>query len=334
MLAGESMQPSYLGIEIGGSKLQMALGPSGASPLRQWRWPVEAAKGAAGIRESMEAHLPAIIHEHAPLAVGVGFGGPVDRLHGRISRSFHVQGWAGFDLASWLGLLTGLPVHLDNDANVAALAEARHGVGRGHDPVFYVTLGSGVGGGLVVDNEIYHGAAPGEAEIGHLRLDRTGTELESRCSGWAIDARIRHATAITGAGGLARLTAQLGETGGEARILKQALHDNDPEAQRILSDLGRDLGFGLSHVVHLMHPKVIILGGGLSLIGEPLRAAVSEALGGFLMPGFAPGPPIKLAALAEAAVPVRAIELARDSARVVRAGMGTEHAVAKTPADS
>src|SRR5947208_1434447 len=69
--------------------------------------------------------------------------------------------------------------------------EARHGAGMGFNPVFYVTLGSGVGGGLVVDGRIYHGAMPGEAELGHVRLARSGTTLESRCSGWAVDAKIR-----------------------------------------------------------------------------------------------------------------------------------------------
>ena len=71
---------------------------------------------------------------------------------------------------------------------MAALGEAMRGAGVGFNPVFYVTLGSGVGGGLVVDGRIYHGAKPGEAEIGHVRLDRNGTIVEARCSGWAVDA--------------------------------------------------------------------------------------------------------------------------------------------------
>src|SRR5262249_30550333 len=135
--------------------------------------------------------LPELLAGRNPQAIGVGFGGPVNWKTGRICRSHQIEGWSEFDLAGWLRQLASVPVFVDNDANVAALGEARHGAGLGFDPVFYVTLGSGVGGGLVVNGKIYHGSVPGEAEIGHIRLERNGTTVESRCSGWAVDARIR-----------------------------------------------------------------------------------------------------------------------------------------------
>jgi glucokinase len=200
-------------------------------------------------------------------------------------------------------------VKVDNDANVAALGEARRGAGVGFSPVFYVTLGSGVGGGLVVENRLYHGAAPGEAELGHVRLDRQGTILESRCSGWAVDARLRDATAKSPKGMLSQLVGA--QNRGEAKHLAAALAANDPDAVRILNDTVLDLAFGLSHVVHLVHPAIIILGGGLSLIGERLRQAVESALPPCLMEVFRPGPTIALSALGEDAVPVGALELAR-----------------------
>jgi glucokinase len=99
--------------------------------------------------------------------------------------------------------------------------------------------------------------------------------------------------------------------GGEARYLATALQQGDRAARRVLTETTEDLALGLSHVVHLFHPEVIILGGGLSLAGEPLRAAVESALGVFTMAAFAPGPQIHLAALGEDAVPVGALELAR-----------------------
>jgi glucokinase len=223
--------------------------------------------------------------------------------------SHHVEGWSNFELAAWLHSLTGKPVQVDNDANVAALGEARCGAGVGFNPVFYVTLGSGVGGGLVVDGRIYHGATPGESEIGHVRLERDGTIVESRCSGWAVDAKIRKLKATGSPSLLCRLAGD--EPGGEARHLPQALRENDPAAWRILNTTVQDLAFGLSHAVHLLHPQVILLGGGLSLVGEPLRAAVAETLPGFLMEAFRPGPSVRLAALGEDAVPVGCLVLAR-----------------------
>ena len=298
-----------LGIEIGGTKLQFAVGNAAGKILARQKFAVEPASGAAGIRNQIEQALPELIRRHKPEAIGVGFGGPVDWRTRKICRSHQIAGWSDFDLGGWLHQLSGLPVSVDNDANVAALGEALHGAGRGFDPVFYVTLGSGVGGGLVVGGKTYHGATPGEAEIGHLRLDRKGTILESRCSGWAVDRRIRALKREAPSSALAQM---IGESRGrEARHLAEALQQGDAAAKDILAETVEDLAFGLSHVVHLFHPQIIIVGGGLSAVGEPLRAGVESALGQFVMEAFAPGPRIALAALGEDVVPVGAFELAR-----------------------
>jgi len=299
----------YLGIEIGGTKLQMVLGDVGAKIVDRRKLAVDPARGAQGIREQIAAHLPSLVRNVPLRAAGVGFGGPVDWKAGRICRSHQIEGWSEFDLGSWLAGLTHVPVRVDNDANLACLGEALQGSGRNCDPVFYVTLGSGVGGGLVVDGKIYHGATPGESEIGHVRLDRQGTIVESRCSGWAVDARIRALAAGAPDSPLGRLAA--GEKGGEAKHLAEALRQGDALARQIVRETAEDLAFGLSHVVHLFHPQVIVIGGGLSGVREPLRAAVEKALAGFVMDAFAPGPRVALAQLGEDAVPVGALELVR-----------------------
>jgi len=297
-----------IGIEIGGTKLQLVTGDERGRILNRERVQVDPAAGAESIRRHIASVLPRLVSESKAAGIGVGFGGPVAWRTGRICRSHHVEGWSEFDLKSWLQGLSGLPVRVDNDANVAALGEARHGAGVGRSPCFYVTLGSGVGGGLVVDGEIYHGAAPGEAEIGHVRLDRQGTIVEARCSGWAVDRRIREITRAEPQGLLAKLTA--GMRRGEAARLGEAIAAGDASALRLLAETAADLAFGLSHVAHLFHPEVIVLGGGLSGLGEPLRKAVADALPGFLMEAFAPGPEVALAALREDAVPVGALVLA------------------------
>jgi glucokinase len=297
-----------LAIEIGGSKLQLAAGEASGQILQRKRFAVERSRGADGIRERIEQSLPELLQEHRCNSIGVGFGGPVDWKTGRICKSHHIEGWSGIDLAGWLRELSGLPVSVDNDASVAALGEAHCGAGGGLNPVFYVTLGSGVGGGLVVDGKIYHGAPPGESELGHVRLDRSGTTVESRCSGWAVDARIR---ALKSSASQSMLAGLIGnEVGGEAQHLAAALAGNDSAAQAVLNELSEDLAFGLSHVVHLFHPAAIILGGGLSEVGEPLRSSVETALKKYLMEVFLPGPQIRLSALREDAVPVGALRLA------------------------
>lgn len=291
------MAKNFVGIEIGGTKLQLVAGRPGLIQDRQ-RSAVDVKRGAVGIREQIEKVLPELVKKWDAQAVALGFGGPVDRCNGRIARSHQIEGWSGFEIRKWLAELSRTEIVIDNDANMAALGEATLGVGKDNNPVYYVTLGSGVGGGLVVDGRIYHGSAPGEAEIGHLRLDREGTIVEQRCSGWAVDRAIRERA--TGA-----LRKMIGDkVGGEARHLAAALKVNDQSAREILEQTAETLAFALSHVLHLFHPQIIILGGGLSLVGEPLRAAVAKALDASTMEVFRGTTRVQLAELGEDAVPM------------------------------
>src|SRR6266850_5921232 len=229
----------YLGIEIGGTKLQLVIGDENSKIVERRKSAVDQAQGGAGIREQIERVLPELIRTAKPKAIGVGFGGPVDWKSGKICRSHQIEGWSEFDLAGWLERQSGIKAVVDNDANVAALGEAKHGAGTGFNPVFYGTLGSGVGGGLVLDGRIYHGATPGEAEIGHVRLDRDGTTVESRCSGWAVDARIREMKVTDPDSLLARLSGA--EIGGEARHLPAALAQGAALAKKLLNEVAEDL---------------------------------------------------------------------------------------------
>ncbi len=300
----------YLGIEIGGTKLQICTGDGAGQILERTCFTVDKVAGAAGIRSQLEKTIPDLARRVKPAAIGVGFGGPVDWTTGRICRSHQIEGWSEFPFAAWLADLAQAPVRVDNDANVGALGEALHGAGADFKIVFYATLGSGVGGGLVRNGAIYHGATPGEAELGHIRIDRSRTILESRCSGWAVDARLRAAALKHPASPLAKCIGSA--TANEAKFLPAAFAANDPVAGQILNETADDLAFGLSHVTHLFHPEVIVLGGGLSLVGEPLRTAVEAALRGYEMEAFAPGPKIALSRLREDAVPIGALSLARE----------------------
>jgi glucokinase len=303
----------YVGIEIGGTKLQLVRGDGSGRIMERRRLAVDAAEGGEGIRRQIAGALPGLIAAGTARAVGVGFGGPVDWRTGQVCCSHQVKGWHDFPLGEWLAKETGLPVHVDNDANVAALGEALHGAGRGKDPVFWINMGSGVGGGMVVGGSLYHGHRPGECEVGHVRLDKSGVTVEDRCSGWAVDARLREVASHHPTGPLGLRVA--GKTGGEARHWAAALAEGDAGAQAVLSELADNLGFGLSHVVQLLHPEVVVVGGGLSLVGEPLRAAIAEALGRYVMDAFRPGPEVRLAGLGEDSVPVGALALAASRGR-------------------
>jgi glucokinase len=268
-------------------------------------------KGANGIKQKIEESIHQIKGDKKVSAVGVGFGGPVNYKTGMINVSHQIAGWENFNLREWLQQVSDAQVFIDNDANVAALGEAIHGAGAGFNIVFYMTIGSGIGGGLIIDKKIYHGAFPGEAEVGHLRLNKKGETLESLCSGWAVDEKIRKAITEEPNSKLANLVKDVKSN--EAKFLKEALKKNDVLAKKILKEVSDNIAFGLSHVVHLFHPEVIIIGGGLSLLGIYLSDAISTALSQYVMKAFLPPPEIKIASLGKNVVPVGALELARSS---------------------
>lgn len=309
-----------LGIEIGGTKLQLVADNLTGQITQRFRYAVDPTRGADGILAQIAATIRQL--PEPPQAIGVGFGGPVDWKTGRIATSHQIGGWSGFELANWLSeQVPGAIVRVENDANVAALGEAVQGVATGFQNVFYVTLGSGVGGGMVVNGQIYHGAMPGEAEIGHLWLvppgeSTSGQTIEQTVSGWAVDKQIRELLPqLPDDSVLKKLVQQAqveGISGKEARFLHPAYEAGDPVARMLIEQIGSVVALGLSHVVHLFHPEVIVLGGGLSLIGEPLRAAVRQALPRFVMNAFHPAPIVFLAKLGEDTVPMGALALVKN----------------------
>lgn len=298
---------TFVGIEIGGTKLQVVVGSEEAEIIERFRFMVDQDAGAAGIKKQIREALGKT-RLHSVAAIGIGFGGPVDHTTGRIITSYQIRGWGDFVLQAWLEKETGIPVWIDNDANVAALAESLHGAGKNFQRIFYITIGSGVGAGLVINGRLYHGAKITEAEFGHIRIDKSGRTVESCCSGWAVDEKIRSYVSRHPQSLLGKLTKDLSRA--EARALSPALAEGDPGAGEILEQTTDDFSFALSHAVHLVNPDTVIIGGGLSLIGEPLRIAIENKLPRYLMDVLQPGPLIQLSALKEDAVPVGAVSLA------------------------
>ena len=181
----------FLGIEIGGTKLQLAVGAGDGSPFVELRRAdIRPEDEAGGILRQIETIGRELVERHRPAAVGIGFGGPVDAEEGRTIVSHQVEGWADFGLVGWCGQTFGLPAAISNDADAAGLAEALFGAGRGHRVVFYITVGSGIGGALVIDGRVYSGGGGIASEIGHLRprldADDPHATVESYASGFGI----------------------------------------------------------------------------------------------------------------------------------------------------
>jgi glucokinase len=279
----------FLGIEIGGTKLQLGLGTGDGSIGALWRGTVNPVEGGEGIRKQIVAAVPELLAragvDRARLrGVGIGFGGPTDDATQSVIKSHHIHGWDGFPLAEWVGELVGVPAVVCNDADVAGLAEARFGAGKGLSPIFYMTIGSGIGGGLVIDGQIYRGVGKGAAEVGHLRpvypLNESGHAqiLEHWSAGWGIG---RAAEAAERGGADVSGIRAAGDGAITGKAVAGAATRGDATALRILDEAVQALGEGVCSVIKLLCPRRVIIGGGVSLIGEellfrPLRRYVAE----------------------------------------------------------
>ncbi len=320
----------FLGIEIGGTKLQLGLGAGDGILAGVWRGTVNVAEGAEGIRRQITAAVPELleragVERGAVRGVGIGFGGPVDDATRTVIKSHQIQGWDDFPLADWIDDLLGWPAVLGNDADVAGLAEALFGAGKGLSPIFYITIGSGIGGGMIIDGEIYRGCGRGAAEFGHLKIlfpkvidnDTGRTEmgllpLEKVASGWGIAARTSASLARGWqSDALLRLAAGQLECITAAHVA-QAAEQRDPFATRILADAWGCLAQALNQVITLLCPRRIIIGGGVAQMGAkllftPLRQLVADSV----FPPFAGCYDIVPAALGEEVVVHGALALAR-----------------------
>jgi glucokinase len=275
-----------LGIEIGGTKLQLALGHGDGQILAIERRSVIPERGARSILGQIAEAYPELlakagITRDAIDAVGIGFGGPVDTERGITTKSHHVAGWDNFRLADWVRRELGIErVVVGNDADVAGLGEARFGAGRGFSPVLYLTIGSGIGGGLIIDGKIYRGAGAGAIEIGHMWvIDRNDSDLgvvilENAASGWAIAAAARAFAERQIAEGRTDWDVLKRAGGDPAAIttnhVAESARSGDRESRLLLERAVRAMTHGLGQAVTLLAPHRIILGGGVSLIGEDL----------------------------------------------------------------
>ena len=262
----------FLGVEIGGTKLQLGVADARGQLRQLVRLPVDRSAGRAGILQQFATHIPPLLQPQRIHAIGVGFGGPVDCQRGRVVKSHQVTGWSGFPLRQWFARKFHVPVVVENDSNCGALAEARLGAGRGQRVVFYTNIGTGIGGGLVVDGILYNGHC-GAMELGHTRLPVKSQfpTVEELAAGLAIER-------------------------GRSSVAQSA----------------RMMGVAVANVIALLNPDVVVIGGGVATAGanffRPLRATVRR----LVFAPFRKNYRIMPAALGESVVVVGAALLAAE----------------------
>ncbi len=280
----------FLGVEIGGTKLQLGVGAGDGSTLVALeRRDIDPAAGAAGIRGQILHVGRELIAAYPVERIGIGFGGPVFGDRGLVQTSHQITGWTGFPLTDWCASQLGRPARLGNDCDCAALAESCFGAGRGTSSLFYVTVGTGIGGGLILRGRIHGTDRPAAAEIGHLRPGTgNGPDVEALAAGPAIAASLRHLAEglrapDTNEPALADLLSRCGtqpETWTTRGIAAAAAAGN-PLARRVYAEAAGILGWAIAQVISLLAPEIVVIGGGVSLAGEelffqPVRSAVDR----------------------------------------------------------
>lgn len=314
---------TYIAVDIGGTQIRAALYPAaestnpggGIRPIKQKRIPTKD-KNNSALDRLMDLVAEIWPAEHKVCSVGVAAPGPNNPQLGIIYRAPNIQGWENLPIVQIMQNRFHVPVLLGNDANLAALGEWKFGAGQGHHHLLYVTISTGIGGGVICDDQLLLGCHGLAAEIGHVTVDPSGPvcgcghrgHLEAYASGTAIARYVNEQLAQGVPSSLSEIPNPTG------RDISMAAENGDPLAKSALARAGSYMGRALGDYLHIFNPSIIILGGGVSRSGafliEPLRAAMAETI---ISPEYMQGLVITTAALGDDAGLLGALALAYTS---------------------
>ncbi len=276
------MTKFYAGIDLGGTKILTFLCNDERKVLSRVRTSTEAAKGVnAVITKMIETVENACTETGISLkdlsGLGIGVPGPVNKETGLVYDCPNLSGWKNIEVKKIFAEKLGIPVKVENDARTAGLAEARIGVAKGFDHVFYITVSTGIGGAIIINGKIFHGAIGAAGEFGQMKL-LDGSIFESHFSGPAIDRMF----------------------GIKTEKIADLVKHGDPGAQKALDHLTNGIGTYLANITTLLNPRIIVIGGGVSNLGDI-----------FIKP-------------VEKLVRERAFSISSENVKVVRAGLGSD----------
>jgi glucokinase len=294
MTPGTAEKRWIVGVDLGGTNIVVGLLPiEGGEVLGLRTHVTDATRGAKFVVDRMVAMVEEAIEDvtaqhgttrDAVAGVGIGSPGPLNRKTGTVINTPNL-GWRNFPLRDLMANALHLPCTLDNDANCATYGEWWLGAGRGTQTLVGLTLGTGIGGGVVLNGEIYHGCSDVAGEIGHMTIDSNGRRckcgnygcLEQYASGPAIATR-----AIEGleAGAPSLLLDMVdGKVDNiTAATVYEAVVEGDPYANEVMKDTAKFLGAGIASIINILNPEMVVIAGGVTRAGEhlfePLRAEV------------------------------------------------------------
>jgi glucokinase len=253
-----------IGIDLGGTKIAAALATTSGKVITDVHIPTEAQKGKKQVIENLKKAVSTLIKGQKVEVgcIGIGVPGPILFEQGIVIEPPNLPGWKRVNLKKILEKEFKAPVSLDNDANCAALAEARFGAGKKARHFIYITISTGIGGGIIIDRKLYRGAIGAAGEFGHMTIESGGPLcgcgnfgcLEALASGSAIKKR----------------------TGMEAIAVELAARQGDRKALRAIEETAHYLAIGIANLVNIFNPELVILGGGVSLMRELLFPSIRK----------------------------------------------------------
>ena len=320
------MKEYVVGIDIGGTKLATVVADKTGHILGKVRKPTLSEKGpeyAIGLLSDMvrEAVSQVGLEQASISAIGVSCGGPLDTKTGIVYSPPNLPGWDALPLKARLESEFQVPVMIENDANASALAEFRFGGGRGYNAVLYMTMSTGIGGGIVIDGQVYHGANDSAGEVGHQILLPNGPRcgcgkqgcLEALCSGPAIARRAQAAIQKQLAGEKVS-TAMLPLANGRIGDVKSehvlaAARMGDALALELVQETAYYMGWGIANLVNILNPDIVLLGTIAVAAGDLLLDPIRETVLKFAMPRSAEAVNIAPAQLGDALGDLAAVAL-------------------------
>jgi glucokinase len=318
-----------LGVDIGGTKLAVAVSTSNGEVLAAQREPSRAEEGPDAMIARAADMARAVVAE-AGLGmpdiegIGIGCGGPLDPWRGVILNALNNPGWTNVPLVERIQAELGRPTFLDNDANAAALGEHRFGAGRGVRNMVYLTISTGVGGGLILDDRLFHGENGNAGELGHISVRVAGGRpchcgssgcIETYCSGTNIAARAREA--LERDEGATSVLADHVRDEIRAEHVVAAARDGDPMACAIWNETTELLGGGIVSIIHAFNPQLVVLGGGVTHAGEMLFDPLRRVIAGRAMPWLSEAVTIVPAELGEHTGVLGAVAVALERMRMI-----------------
>ncbi|MBA3531310.1 MAG: ROK family protein [Ardenticatenales bacterium] len=272
-----------IGVDLGGTHLRAALVDETGQIIEQLKRKTMAELGVAGVINRLAEAVQEVLSHLPPQAQVLGVGaiapGPLDPFNGIVYQAPNLLGWENVPLADELHQRLQLPVWIGNDANLAALAEHRFGAGRGYHHIIYITVSTGIGGGIIVDNRLLLGSRGLAAEVGHMQIVPDGPRcgcgnrgcVEALASGPNIASEAAARLTNRGASMLQGL-----DRAPTTEEVVQAAREGDILALDVLARAGEFIGMAMANLVHLFNPQRFILGGGVSNAGEMLFGPIRQ----------------------------------------------------------